>query len=294
MKIMLPQTCAIEISEVEEQLNSPLESLSEAAAFARPKDKQSSAKSLSSNPDGDEDEDADEFRIDDAQLSGGQLAQHFLVADEDESEEGSDLPAASKMEVSQSTEDDDFDISLPLEQRKPVHSLHEDEESVDQSLSNQSTTDDVSELVEEPVLEKEDKTEESEAISASAPQETQVDESQITEEQDHSMEEIVATNESIEVTYEAEETANTSHKQDLITDLDEEQEDRVEEVIRPTSTVETLKLPPLQEPQIMERKRATALQTLRLGQRKIKTCSCFHLLFKQILMFYDSEGGKML
>nr|XP_036671686.1 pericentrin isoform X2 [Drosophila suzukii] len=255
---------AIEISEVEEQLNSPLESLSEAAAFARPKDKQSSAKSLSSNPDGEEDEDADEFRIDDAQLSGGQLAQHFLVADEDESEEGSDLPAASKVEVSQSTDDDDFDISLPLEQRKPVHSLHEDEESVDQSLSNQSTTDDVSELVEEPVLEKEDKTEESEAISASAPQETQVDESQITEEQDHSMEEIVATNESIEVTYEAEETANTSHKQDLITDLDEEQEDRVEEVTRPTSTVETLKLPPLQEPQIMERKRATALQTLRL------------------------------
>ncbi|XP_037719319.1 nuclear mitotic apparatus protein 1 isoform X9 [Drosophila subpulchrella] len=255
---------AIEISEVEEQLNSPLESLSEAAAFARPKDKQSSAKSLSSNPDGEEDEDADEFRIDDAQLSGGQLAQHFLVADEDESEEGSDLPAASKVEVSHSTDDDDFDISLPLEQRKPVHSLHEDEESVDQSLSNQSTTDDVSELVEEPVLEKGDKTEESEAISASAPQETQVDESQITEEQDHSMEEIVATNESIEVTYEAEETANTSHKQDLVTDLDEEQEDRVEEVTRPTSTVETLKLPPLQEPQIMERKTAKALQTLRL------------------------------
>jgi len=31
-----------------------------------------------------------------------------------------------------------------------------------------------------------------------------------------------------------------------------------------------------------------------VGQRKIKTCSCFHLLFKQILMFYDSEGGEML
>ncbi|XP_016965610.1 pericentrin isoform X4 [Drosophila biarmipes] len=255
---------AIEISEVEEQLNSPLESLSEAAAFARPKDKQSSAKSLSSNPDEDEDEDADEFRIDDAQLSGGQLAQHFLVADEDESEEGSNLPAASKVEVSHSSDDDDFDISLPLEQRKPVHSLHEDEESVDQSLSNQSTTDDVSELAEEPVLGREEKTEDSEAISASSPQETQVDESQITEEQDHSMEEIVATNESIEVTYEAEETANTSQKHDLVTDLDEEQEDRVEEVTRATSTIETLKLPPLQEPQIMERKTATALQTLRL------------------------------
>ncbi|XP_070071751.1 rootletin isoform X2 [Drosophila takahashii] len=249
---------AIEISEVEEQLDSPLESLSEAAAFARPKDEQSSAKSLSSNPD--------EFRIDDAQLSGGQLAQHFLVVDEDESEEGSELPAGSKVEVSRSSDDDDFDISLPLEQRKPVHSLHEDNESVevDNSLSNQSTTDDVSELVEEPVLEREDKTEGSEAISASAPPETHVDESQITEEQDHSMEEIVATNESIEVTYEAEETVNTSQKQDLITDLDEEQEDQVEEIIRPSSTMEILKLPPLQEPQIVDRKSATALTTLRL------------------------------
>ncbi|KMY99677.1 protein lava lamp isoform X8 [Drosophila simulans] len=252
---------AIEISEVEEQLNTPLESLSEAAAYARPKDEQSSAKNLSSNPA--EEEDAHEFRIDDAQLSGGQLAQHFLV-DEDESEEGSDLPAASKVEVSLSSNDDDFDISLPLEQRKPVHSLHEDEESVDQSLSNQSTTDDVSELVEEPAHERDDKTEGSAAISASAHQETQVDESQITEEQDHSMEEIVATNESIEVTYEAEETVNTSQKQDLITDLDEEPEDQVQVDIRPTSTLQPLKLPALQQTQIIERKSATALTTLRL------------------------------
>ncbi|XP_017040319.1 pericentrin isoform X6 [Drosophila ficusphila] len=274
---------AIEISEVEEQLNSPLESLSEAAAFARPKEPQSSAKSLSSNPD--EDEDAIEFRIDDAQLSGGQLAQHFLVDDEDESEEGSHLPVGSKVGVSlSSNDDDDFDISLPLEQRKPVHSRHEDDESVDQSLSNQSTTDDVSELVEEPLQEREDKTEDSEAISASAPQETQVeetegseapqetqvDESQVTEEQDHSMEEIVATNESIEVTYEAEETVHTSQNKELITDLDEDQEDQEnqkdhdQEVIRPTSTVETLKLPPLQEPKIIERKAARALTTLQL------------------------------
>ncbi|XP_043649975.1 pericentrin isoform X6 [Drosophila teissieri] len=254
---------AIEISEVEEQLNTPLESLSEAAAYARPKDEQSSAKSLSSNPA--EDEEADEFRIDDAQLSGGQLAQHFLV-DEDDSEEGTDLPAASKVEASLSSNDEDFDISLPLEQMKPVHSLHEDEETVDQSLSNQSTTDDVSELVEEPVQGTEDKTEGSAAISASAPQETQVDESQITEEQDHSMEEIVATNESIEVTYEAEETLNTSQKQDLVTDLDEESEEQVQVDIRPTSTstLQALKLPALQQPQILERKAATALSTLRL------------------------------
>ncbi|XP_017065718.1 pericentrin isoform X3 [Drosophila eugracilis] len=262
---------AIEISEVEEQLNSPLESLSEAAAFARPKEQQSSAKSLSSNPE--DDEDAEEFRIDDAQLSGGQLAQHFLVADEDESEEeGSNLPDASKVEASVSSNDDDFDISLPLEQRKPVvHSLHEDEESVDQSLSNQSTTDDVSELVEEPVLEREDHTEASEVISASAPQETHVDESQKSEEQDHSMEEIVATNESIEVTYEPEETVNTSQKHDLITDLDDEDpENEAEEPIRPTSTVKILKLPPLQEPQIIERKAVKALTTLSLQPEALK------------------------
>ncbi|XP_032574327.1 A-kinase anchor protein 9 isoform X3 [Drosophila sechellia] len=274
---------AIEISEVEEQLNTPLESLSEAAAYARPKDEQSSAKSLSSNPA--EDEDADEFRIDDAQLSGGQLAQHFLV-DEDESEEGSDLPAASKVEVSLSSNDDDFDISLPLEQRKPVHSLHEDEESVDQSLSNQSTTDDVSELVEEPAHERDDKTEGSAAISASAHQETQVDESQITEEQDHSMEEIVATNESIEVTYEAEETVNTSQKQDLITDLDEEAEDQVQVDIRPTSTLQPLKLPALQQTQIIERKAATALTTLRLQADELE------LLELTILEMDDDENEE--
>ncbi|KAH8264996.1 hypothetical protein KR038_011892 [Drosophila bunnanda] len=247
---------AIEISEKEEQLNSPLESLSEAAAFARPREQPSSAKSLTSNVD---DEDADEFRIDDAELSGGHLAQHFLV---DDSEEESELPApASKVEVTLSSNDDDFDISLPLEQRKPVHSLHEEEDdSVDRSLSNQSTTDDVSELIEEPAHD--EKTQESD----DAPQETHVDESQMTEEQDHSMEEIVATNESIEVTYEAEETANTaSHKVELVTDLDDDQEQEQEQVPeRPTSTVEALILPPLQEARVVENKVARALTSLRL------------------------------
>ncbi|KAH8293832.1 hypothetical protein KR054_005092 [Drosophila jambulina] len=251
---------AIEISEVEEQLNSPLESLSEAAAFARPREQPSSAKSLTSNLDEEEDADADEFRIDDAELSGGHLAQHFLV---DDSEEESDLPApASKVEVTLSSNDDDFDISLPLEQRKPVHSLHEDEDSVDQSLSNQSTTDDVSELVEEPVHESDEKTE----ASDDAPQETHVDESQMTEEQDHSMEEIVATNESIEVTYEAEETANTtSQKVELVTDLDDEPDQEQAQVPeKPTSIVEPIILPPLQEARVVENKVARALTTLRL------------------------------
>ncbi|KAH8379772.1 hypothetical protein KR009_007140, partial [Drosophila setifemur] len=256
---------AIEISEVEELLNSllesPLESLSEAAAYARPKEP-SSAKSLSSKQEDPEDEDAEEFRIDDAQLSGGQLAQHFLV----DSDESSDMPAGnSKVEVSLSSEDDDFDISLPLEQRKALHSLHEEDEEEEeedlreQSLSNQSTTDDVSELAEEPLQEKDDKTEASEAL-----QETQVDGSQVTEEQDHSMEEIVATNESIEVTYEAEETVNTSQRVDLVTDLDEEEVKEEEQVSKTISTVETLKLPPLQQARVMDNKASKALSTLLL------------------------------
>nr|XP_043065542.1 golgin subfamily A member 4 isoform X8 [Drosophila bipectinata] len=251
---------AIEISEVEEQLETSLESLSGAAAFARPK-QETSAKSDPDHPE-DEDEDAEEFRIDDAQLSGGQLAQHFLV----ESDESSELlPAGSKAEVSLlSNDDDDFDISLPLEQRKPVHSLHEDEEeesveqSEDHSLSNQSTTDDVSELVEEPGQGRDDKTE------ASEHQVTLLDDSHGTEEQDHSIEEIVATNESVEVTYEADETVNTSPKADLVTDLDEEPGEPSREVIRPTSSAETLKLPPLLESRVMDNKAAKALTTLQL------------------------------
>ncbi|XP_022211340.2 pericentrin isoform X3 [Drosophila obscura] len=285
---------AIEISEVEEQLSSHVESqsLSEAAAYGRRKEKPS-AKSLSSNnddeQDGDEEGDAgadadadvdgEEFRIDDSQLSGGMLAQHFLTLD-DESEADNEHPDGSQVEVSfSSSNDDDFDISLPLEQPKLAHSRHEDvdeeeQEVVDQSLSNQSTTDDVSELAEEPAQARDEERTEA-SVSVSAAPETQVgEEPQLTDEQDHSMKEIVATNESIEVTYEAEETANTSQKLDQITDLDEEQEQEQEvsetqneteqDAVRPTAKVETLILPMLQEPRVMENKAAKALTTLYL------------------------------
>ncbi|XP_033240357.1 golgin subfamily A member 4 isoform X14 [Drosophila pseudoobscura] len=268
---------AIEISEVEEQLSSHVESLSEAAAYGRPKkQEQPSAKSLSSNNDDDE-KDAEEFRIDDSQLSGGKLAQHFLTLDDE-----SEADDGSKVEVSpSSSNDDDFDISLPMEQPKLVHSRHEDEdeeeqEVVDESLSNQSTTDDVSELAEEPVLTRDEERTEA-SLSVSAAPETQVEEeAQLTEEQDHSMEEIVATNESIEVTYEAEETANTSQKLDQITDLDEEheqeheqeaselQDEMEQDAVRTTSKVETLMLPLLQESRVIENKAAKALTTMYL------------------------------
>lgn len=91
-----------------------------------------SSKSLKSTSDDDQ------FKIDDDQLSGGKLAQHFVLEDEDE--ESGDLD----------------DVSLPIEKRF-VHSKHESSEfeaevNLDQqeeSLTNQSTADDVSELQEE-------------------------------------------------------------------------------------------------------------------------------------------------
>ncbi|XP_034122455.1 trichohyalin isoform X8 [Drosophila guanche] len=277
---------AIEISEVEEQLSSHVESLSGPAAYRRPKE-QPGAKSLSSSNDDEEEGDAganaEQFRIDDSQLSGGKLAQHFLTLN-DESEADNVRHDGSKVEVSLcSSNYDDLDISLPLGQSNLMHSRHEDEDEdepdiVDQSLSNQSTTDDVSELAEEPVQSRGEQR--SEAImSASDAPETQVDEEpQLTEEKDHSMEEIVASNESIEVTYEADETANTSHKVDQITDLDEEQgqeasqtqDETVQNAVTPTAKVETLMLPMLKEPVVMENKDAKALAPLFLQPEPLK------------------------
>lgn len=91
----------------------------------------------------------DQFKIDDDQLSGGKIAQHFVI--EDEEDEESEISG---------------DISLPMGQRL-VHSKHESselepvlnvvltdeeqqEEDQEPSLANQSTADDVSELQEEP------------------------------------------------------------------------------------------------------------------------------------------------
>ncbi|XP_059216948.1 golgin subfamily A member 4 isoform X9 [Stomoxys calcitrans] len=72
----------------------------------------------------------DQFKIDEDQLSGGKLAQHFVLVDDDEEEEESGLaPAKPDMP------------SLPNDSE---HSIEHE-----QSLSNQSTSHDVSELQEE-------------------------------------------------------------------------------------------------------------------------------------------------
>ncbi|XP_064545021.1 golgin subfamily A member 4 isoform X2 [Drosophila montana] len=277
---------AIEISEVEEQLHTNIDSLSEAAGFAPATTKHEDPQ-LEQSAKSESDEEAAKFRIDDAQLSGGQLAQHFLV-DEEESDDDHVEPSSPKDQATTTDDDDDFDISLPLEQRKPVHSRHEDDvdaashgQDEGESLSNQSTTDDVSDFVDEPqpttesaldaksLAEQEHASTMASAMSETADHESKLEESELEidaeapSEQDHSMEEIVATNESIEITYDAEEAAashsllSASQKLEMVTDLDRAKTPEAH-------AVEHLNLPQIQMPQIVEHKSAKILETLHL------------------------------
>ncbi|XP_061388660.1 A-kinase anchor protein 9, partial [Musca vetustissima] len=99
-------------------------------------EKLSSGKSKKSSPS-----DEGQFKIDDDQLSGGKLAQHFVLEDSDE--------------VSLGLQQDKHEIRsvLQSEERSASLGLEEEEENnpAEQSLSNQSTSHDVSELQEEPV-----------------------------------------------------------------------------------------------------------------------------------------------
>ncbi|XP_030571697.1 golgin subfamily A member 4 isoform X2 [Drosophila novamexicana] len=278
---------AIEISEVEEQLHTNLDSLSEAAAFTPATTKHEDPQ-LEQSAKSESGEEAAKFRIDDAQLSGGQLAQHFLV-DEEESDEDHVEPSSPKDQATTTDDDDDFDISLPLEQRKPVHSRHEDDVDASshgqdeggESLSNQSTTDDVSDFVDEPqqttesaldaksLAEQEHASTIASAVSEVADHESKLEESELEidaeapSEQDHSMEEIVATNESIEITYDGEEAAashsqlSASQKLEMVTDLDGAKTPEAH-------SVEHLNLPQIQMPQIVEHRSAKILETLHL------------------------------
>lgn len=295
---------AIELSEVEEQLP-----LSEVAAYAPPESSSLQQSQQSAKPDSTEAEDAEEatkFRIDDSQLSGGQLAQHFLVV-EDESEEDY-VPASPKDQASTSVDDeddnvdvdddeddddDDFDISLPMERQQAVHSRHEDivegslgaQEEAEVSLSNQCTTDDVSDIGDEPhhatsasATELEQPSQDQQpadsmvqsSVQDTANRESRIEESTLdTGEQDHSMEEIMATNESIEITYDGEDgivsssQRTMSHKLEMVTDLDVVDQQEVR-------TVVTLKLPPVQQPQLIESKVAKMLETLHLEPESLE------------------------
>uniref|UniRef100_A0A0K8U078 Pericentrin n=1 Tax=Bactrocera latifrons TaxID=174628 RepID=A0A0K8U078_BACLA len=126
-------------------------------------------------------EEDEQFKIDDAQLSGGNIAQHFVLAEYDDEDENDDdidksipaekVQAHSRHETSSEAsiphskasasdlgeiEFDDLDVSLPLE-KIMVHSHHDESALRKQeadprelSLSNESTANDVSDLLEEP------------------------------------------------------------------------------------------------------------------------------------------------
>nr|XP_036226737.1 golgin subfamily A member 4 isoform X3 [Bactrocera oleae] len=195
----------------------------------------------------------EQFKIDDAELSGENIAQHFVLNEYDEEDEDDDdinrsIPADkiqapsrheasseasmphSKTVASDSAEIDfdDLNVSLPLE-KKMVHSHHHEpvlsKPEVDPrqlSLTNESTANDVSDLLEEPrqgedslrneelIMAKPDETqtscdnEENEQLQADiqAPGlETRVkSNSPPHSEQDNSIEEIVERNHSLEYT----------------------------------------------------------------------------------------------
>ncbi|XP_054734363.1 golgin subfamily A member 4 isoform X5 [Anastrepha obliqua] len=116
------------------------------------------------------------FKIDDDQLSGGKLAQHFVLNEEEDDDDfdvnvllvktqahanhetSSDVSVEPSKSATDSAEVDfeDLDVSLPLE-KGVVHSRHDEElmsnfeaEPRETSLSNESTANDVSDLVDEP------------------------------------------------------------------------------------------------------------------------------------------------
>ncbi|XP_067648433.1 227 kDa spindle- and centromere-associated protein isoform X9 [Eurosta solidaginis] len=197
---------AIEISEEDVPISSAAHSteLSEAAGYIKPSSKQKGKKEheiqkkLSEDTETAEDdsfgqqirniaakgierkqhtnqEENELFKIDDDQLSGGKLAQHFILADEEDdarashgvplvkapvhsrhvsSSEGS-VPISKSVTDSVEVDFGDVDVSLPLEKRVP-HSRHEESlisnfDGVAQqpSLGDESTANDVSELLEE-------------------------------------------------------------------------------------------------------------------------------------------------
>ncbi|XP_065360071.1 A-kinase anchor protein 9 isoform X3 [Calliphora vicina] len=100
------------------------------------------SKSLQSNST------SDQFKIDDDQLSGGKLAQHFIIEDDDSEDSGEiGLPGEKRLEHSKHEASEYEDDANVLASQAAA----EEEES----LANQSTADDVSELQEEAKIESE-------------------------------------------------------------------------------------------------------------------------------------------
>uniref|UniRef100_A0A1A9WE88 Pericentrin/AKAP-450 centrosomal targeting domain-containing protein n=1 Tax=Glossina brevipalpis TaxID=37001 RepID=A0A1A9WE88_9MUSC len=136
--------------------------------------------------------DDEQFKIDDDQLSGGKLAQHFLINEEEETAKSS--VNLDNVEIS----------SLPMEKCNKKEK-HEDDQEL--SIHNQSTADDVSDLIEEDKIDKEltseveDEPNNKEHLIRDINQKHLSETSSVHSEKDHSVEEIVATNHSIELSF---------------------------------------------------------------------------------------------
>ncbi|XP_037934625.1 golgin subfamily A member 4 isoform X3 [Teleopsis dalmanni] len=139
--------------------NSNIKSLQQFSVITDSEERSKTKVSQSKNNTSDE----DQFKIDDEQLSGGKIAQHFVLDEEDDDDDDDEEKYDDKNEIDDDDDEQeedfgDLSISLPLEKRL-VHSQHKstehESEEHKESLTNQSTTDDVSDLIEEARLEEE-------------------------------------------------------------------------------------------------------------------------------------------
>uniref|UniRef100_A0A1B0GCZ9 Pericentrin/AKAP-450 centrosomal targeting domain-containing protein n=1 Tax=Glossina morsitans morsitans TaxID=37546 RepID=A0A1B0GCZ9_GLOMM len=136
--------------------------------------------------------DDEQYKIDDDQLAGGKLAQHFLINEEEQT-------AKSSLNL------DEVKIShLAVEKGEKKESQADDQEF---SIDNESTADDVSDLIEEDKIDNElmsgveDEPKNKQHLAKDLNRKALSETSSVHSEKDHSMEEIVATNHSIELSF---------------------------------------------------------------------------------------------
>ncbi|KAL9904593.1 pericentrin-like protein isoform 2-T2 [Glossina fuscipes fuscipes] len=150
--------------------------------------------------------DDEQYKIDDDQLAGGKLAQHFLINEEEQS-------AKSSLNL------DNVKISsLPIEKCEKKEKQLDDQEL---SVHNESTADDVSDLIEEDKIDNElisgieDEPKNKQHLAKDLNQKALSETSSVHSEKDHSMEEIVATNHSIELSFDDENLSSLNASFDI-------------------------------------------------------------------------------
>uniref|UniRef100_A0A1B0AJB8 Pericentrin n=1 Tax=Glossina pallidipes TaxID=7398 RepID=A0A1B0AJB8_GLOPL len=136
--------------------------------------------------------DDEQYKIDDDQLAGGKLAQHFLINEEEQTAKSS--LNLDKVKIN----------SLAVEKCEKKERQADDQEF---SIHNESTADDVSDLIEEDKIDNEltsgveNEPNNKQHLSKDLNQKALSETSSVHSEKDHSMEEIVATNHSIELSF---------------------------------------------------------------------------------------------